>query len=78
MITTKQYLIFAGDSYYPTGPGDFIMAVDTLEEVRREMYLQYTEKKQDWVQYMDLETYDLGYFGIKSLVAEFGDPEVKS
>jgi hypothetical protein len=54
MITTKRYLCFGGENYYPTGPSDYVTSVDSLEEfyVWAAKYLKDTG--MDWTAYMDL------------------------
>lgn len=52
----KQYLIFAGHYYYPSGGwSDFQDSFDTLEEAE-EMALYFYSISKDWVQIIDLKS----------------------
>ena len=54
----KRFLIFAYDSYYPTGGwGDFDSDHDTLEEARE--VAKVLKKRCEWIQIVDLETREL-------------------
>ncbi len=52
----KQYLIFAGHYYYPSGGwSDFQDSFDTLEEAEESAAYFYSISK-DWVQIIDLKS----------------------
>ncbi len=61
---TKQFWLFAGDSYYPWGGfSDFINSYDTVEEAIEEATSSvtygptYTRKKYDWYHIFDSTAY---------------------
>lgn len=51
----KQYLLFAGDHYYPSGGwNDFIDSYATMEEVEKQWATLSNNKVYDWGHVVDI------------------------
>jgi hypothetical protein len=56
----KQYLLFAGMTYYPSGGWkDYVESFDSIEEAEARYRADYEDEYYNWYHVVDLHTYEI-------------------